>query len=128
MPSVKAAQPTHFEPVKSTSEKLEYADLPTLDFAELKTGDAGKAKLAETHNKCMRTQGFFYIVNHGLSEEEISRQVDIGYTVLSETPLEEKMQMVSQMQEKGCYRGFKLRDYYQYYLCGTFVDLDFKMA
>jgi isopenicillin N synthase-like dioxygenase len=121
MPSVKPAQPTHFEPVKSTSEKLEYADLPTLDFAKLKTSDAGKAKLAETLNNCMRTQGFFYIVNHGLSEEEISRQVDIGYTVLSETPLEEKMQMVSQMQEKGCYRGFKLRDYYQYYLCGTLL-------
>jgi hypothetical protein len=29
--------------------------------------------------------------------------------------------MVSQMQEKGCYRGFKLRDYYQYYLCGTLL-------
>src|SRR5271170_1448430 len=118
MPSVKPPQPTHFEPVKPTGENLDYADLPTLDFAELRTGDAGKWKLAETLNKCMRTQGFFYIVNHGLSEEEISRQVDIGYTVLTETPLEEKMRLLSQMQEKGRYRGFKLRDYYQYYPLG----------
>lgn len=114
MPSVKPPQPTHFEPVQPTAEKLEYADLPTLDFSELKNGDAGKAKLSETLNNVMRTQGFFYIVNHGLSEEEVTRQVDIGYTVLNETPLEEKMKLVSQMQEKGCYRGFKLRDYYQY--------------
>jgi len=128
MPSVKPPQPNHFEPVKPTAEKLNYADLPTLDFAELKNGDAGKSKLAETLNKVMRTQGFFYIVNHGLSEEEVTRQVDIGYTVLTETPLEEKMKLVSQMQEKGCYRGFKLRDYYQYYPGKTFTHPDFKMA
>jgi isopenicillin N synthase-like dioxygenase len=121
MPSIKTPLPTHFEPVKPTGENLEDADLPALDFAELKTGDSGKSKLAEKLNKCMRTQGFFYIFNHGLSEEDISRQVDIGYTVLTETPIEEKMQLVSEMQEKGRYRGFKLRDYYQYYPSGMLL-------
>jgi isopenicillin N synthase-like dioxygenase len=114
MPSVKAPKPTHFDPVKPTSEKLEYANLATIDFSLLKDGEEGKTKLTETLNHAMRDQGFFYIINHGLSEEEITRQVDIGYTVLTETPLEEKISMVSEMQEKGQYRGFKLRDYYQY--------------
>lgn len=60
----------------------------------------------------MHEQGFFYLTNYGISEEEITRQVNIGHTVLSETPQEEKERLRAQMQEEGNYKGFKLKGYY----------------
>jgi hypothetical protein len=35
-------------------------------------------------------------------------------TVLQRTPLEEKQRLRARMQEDGCYKGFKLRQYYEY--------------
>jgi isopenicillin N synthase-like dioxygenase len=77
----------------------------------------------------MRTQGFFYVVNHGLSEEEIQRQVNIGWTILSDTSIEEKQALEGKIQETGQYRGFKLRNYYQYHSLGYTIAnrLDYRM-
>lgn len=82
--------------------------------ALLEQGEKGKAELAKTLDIAMRNQGFFYVINHGLSEDEIQRQVDIGWTILSDTPIEEKKALEGKIQETGQYRGFKLRNYYQY--------------
>lgn len=60
----------------------------------------------------MQEQGFFYLINYGVDEAEITRQVNIGHTVLSTTPQEEKAKLRSQMQEDGNYKGFKLKGYY----------------
>ena len=57
----------------------------------------------------MTTQGFFKMVNHGISEEEITRQVDIGHTILKRTPLEEKQRLKASMVQEGSYHGFKPR-------------------
>jgi isopenicillin N synthase-like dioxygenase len=116
MPSVSCPQPKTFTPVGPTKETLDYADLPFIDFALLEQGEKGKAELAKTLDNAMRTQGFFYVINHGLSEEDIQRQVDIGWTILSDTPIEEKKALEGKIQETGQYRGFKLRNYYQYIL------------
>lgn len=60
----------------------------------------------------MQEQGFFYLINYGVDEAEITRQVNIGHTVLSTTSQEEKARLRSQMQEDGNYKGFKLKGYY----------------
>lgn len=56
--------------------------------------------------------GFFYLTNYGITEEEITRQVNIGHTILSTTPRETKEKLRALMQECGTYRGFKLKGYY----------------
>lgn len=60
----------------------------------------------------MRTRGFFYVVNHGLTEADIARQVDLGYNILTRTPIEEKRRLEGQMRVTGSYQGFKLRNYW----------------
>jgi isopenicillin N synthase-like dioxygenase len=129
MPSVRRPEPKVFTPVSPTKEDLDYADLPFIDFSLLEQGEQGKAELARTLDNVMRTQGFFYVVNHGLSEEEIQRQVNIGWTILSDTSIEEKQALEGKIQETGQYRGFKLRNYYQYISLGYTIPngLDYRM-
>src|SRR5579859_874295 len=110
MPALGRREPKVFTPVALTKENLEYADLPFIDFDLLSNGEAGTAELAKTLDNAMQTQGFFYVINHGILEEEIQRQVHIGYTVLSDTPMEEKHRLEGKIQETGQYRGFKLRN------------------
>jgi isopenicillin N synthase-like dioxygenase len=69
----------HFTPVKRTTEDLPYADLVTLDFSNYENGPEARQELAEQLNHAMRTQGFFIIINHGVSEETIDRHVDIAH-------------------------------------------------
>ncbi|OAL25605.1 hypothetical protein AYO20_10380 [Fonsecaea nubica] len=103
----------HFVPVKPTSEPLEYAELVTLDLSTFDNGPDARKKLASELNHAMRTQGFFVVVNHGISIEQIDRQVDIGYHVLTKTPVEEKQRLQGRMKQEGSYQGFKPRNYWQ---------------
>ncbi|KIV90856.1 hypothetical protein PV10_05462 [Exophiala mesophila] len=102
-----------FVPVKPTSEQLEYAELVTLDLSTYDNGPQARKKLADELKHAMRTQGFFVVVNHGISIEQIDRQVDIGHHVLTKTPLEEKQRLEGRMKQDGSYQGFKLRNYWQ---------------
>ena len=112
MPSIRA-QPKHFVHVAPSKEDLEYADLQTLDFSLWDQGEEGKNQLAKQVDEAMRTQGFFYVTNYGISLEQIERQTDVGWTVLSETSIEEKKKLEAKIQQTGYYDGFKLRNYYQ---------------
>jgi isopenicillin N synthase-like dioxygenase len=49
--------------------------------------------------------GFFYIVNFGLSQEEVDRQFSIGKEIFK-LPLEEKLKYRAEL-EKGGYNGYK---------------------
>lgn len=102
----------HFVPVKPTTEPLEYAELVRLDLSKYEDGPEARQALADKLNHAMRTQGFFIVENHGISKEQIDRQVDIGHHVLTKTPLEEKRQLEGQMKTTGSYQGFKLRNYW----------------
>lgn len=102
----------HFVPVAPTAEKLDYADLVELDLSAYEDGPAARLELANKLKYAMRTQGFLLVVNHGVSLETIERQVDIGYHVLTKTPLEEKRRLEGEMKKKGNYQGFKLRNYW----------------
>ncbi|KIW87119.1 uncharacterized protein Z519_12230 [Cladophialophora bantiana CBS 173.52] len=103
----------HFVPVNPTSEPLEYAELVTLDLSTYDNGPDARKKLADELKQAMRTQGFFVVVNHGISIEQIDRQVDIGYHVLTKAPLEEKQRLEGRMKQEGSYQDFKLRNYRQ---------------
>lgn len=49
--------------------------------------------------------GFFYIINFGLSQEEVDRQFAIGKEIFK-LPTEEKLQYRAEL-EKGGYNGYK---------------------
>ncbi|KAJ5811678.1 hypothetical protein N7474_007979 [Penicillium riverlandense] len=114
MPSSVISKPVieHFVPVKPTKKDLQYAELVQLDLSTFDDGDDARRKLAKQLDQAMRTQGFFYVINHGLKIEDINRQVDIGHHVLTKTPLAEKQRLEGKMKQEGDYQGFKLRQYW----------------
>ena len=97
----------HFVPVAPTKEPVTYADLRTLDLSQYDKGPEAKATLAEELRLAMTTQGFFILINHGISEEEVTRQVDIGHHIITNTPEEEKKRLKAPIVEEGSYFGFK---------------------
>jgi hypothetical protein len=42
-------------------------------------GPEAQAKIAEEIRQAMHEQGFFTLINHGFTQEEVARQMDIGY-------------------------------------------------
>ena len=99
----------HFQPVSASQEPLDFVKLHTIDLSRYDDGKDGKKYLAEQVREAMTTQGFFTLINHGLSEDEITRQVDIGHTVLKRTSQEEKIQLRAPIRDQGNYFGFKPR-------------------
>ncbi|WWC66202.1 uncharacterized protein I206_100103 [Kwoniella pini CBS 10737] len=103
----------HFTPVEPSKMNIPYADLMNIDISTFDNGEDTRQKLANQVYEAMTTKGFFVLTGFGISEAEISKQVDIGYTVLEKTPLEEKKKLDGHMDKTGLYRGFKLRNYYE---------------
>jgi isopenicillin N synthase-like dioxygenase len=103
----------HFEPVAPTKELIDFARLERVDLSEYEKGPKCKAKLAEQIRRAMTTQGFFIIVNHGINQEDITRQVDIGHHVITNTPVDEKAKLLAPMIEEGSYHGFKPRGHWR---------------
>ncbi|OCF41964.1 hypothetical protein I317_04266 [Kwoniella heveanensis CBS 569] len=103
----------HFTPVAPSKMELPYADLQQIDISTWNDGLEAQQELADQLYKAMTTDGFFVLTGLDISEEEIARQVDIGYTVIEKTPLEEKLKLDGHMDATGLYRGFKPRQYYE---------------
>ena len=51
--------------------EVDYADFPIIDISKAKT-PAGRKELAPVVRDAMRTYGFLYVVNHGLTDTEVS--------------------------------------------------------
>ncbi|KAH8898119.1 Clavaminate synthase-like protein [Thozetella sp. PMI_491] len=107
------AEVDSFVPVRPTGEDLDYADLEILDFSLYNDGPDARQLLASQVRKAMSTQGFFVIVNHGIAEGDITRMVDIGHTILTRTPPEEKEKLKADIIGKGEYPGFKPRGHWK---------------
>ncbi|TLS21515.1 uncharacterized protein PpBr36_10264 [Pyricularia pennisetigena] len=103
MPSAvpKSYQYTH---VPETKEDLDWADLPTVDLAKYGTAD-GNAELAQTLIEAIRTKGFFYVINYGISQDAVDRQFALGQSFY-ELPLEEKLKYVPDL-DNGVYNGYR---------------------
>ncbi|KAJ7615251.1 hypothetical protein DFH06DRAFT_1367364 [Mycena polygramma] len=61
--------PPPYVPPPTSNQKLEYADLVVIDLANAKTL-AGRKALAAQVVKAMSTQGFFYAINHGYTQQQ----------------------------------------------------------
>jgi isopenicillin N synthase-like dioxygenase len=109
MPAMKIPDVDHFIPVQPSKEKIDFVSLHTIDLVTYDDGLEAQKQLAEQVRRAMTTQGFFTLINHGIAEEEISRQVDIGHTILKRTSQEEKEQLRAPIREDGNYFGFKPR-------------------
>ncbi|KAI0703878.1 Clavaminate synthase-like protein [Cerioporus squamosus] len=57
----------------------------------------------------MRTHGFLYIVNHGLTQAQNDRIFDIADVPFTQVPEEEKLKFTSSIKDSGSYRGYKFR-------------------
>lgn len=83
---------------------VEWADLVTLDLSKFDQ-PGGKEALAKQLFKALQTIGFFYIVNFGLSQEEVDQQFSIGKE-LFQLSTEEKLKYRADL-ENGGYNGYK---------------------
>lgn len=115
---------------------MEWADLPIIDISTANTPE-GRVALAPQMHDAMRTFGFLYIVNHGLTQAQVRRtfsEVSIRLRLLtcrcpghsfsllqnermfsiadvpfSQVAEDEKRRYTSNIKESGSYRGYKLR-------------------
>lgn len=90
--------------VPETQEKLDWADLPSIDLSKYGTPE-GNAELAKTLIDAIRTKGFFYVVNFGISQAEVDQQFALGQAFY-ELPLEEKLKYVPDL-DNGDYNGYR---------------------
>jgi isopenicillin N synthase-like dioxygenase len=51
---------------------VEYADLAIIDLSKAET-ETGRKALAAEVVQAMTTHGFFYVVNHGYTQEQVSK-------------------------------------------------------
>ncbi|KAH9834993.1 Clavaminate synthase-like protein [Rhodofomes roseus] len=109
MPSVALPVIRHYIAAPPTREKLDYADLAILDFSKIGTPE-GHAELSVQLRDAMTTNGFFYIVNHGLTQAENDRMFDITDVALCGVPEEEKRNYLANISD-GSNEGYKLRAY-----------------
>ncbi|KAI1863453.1 uncharacterized protein JN550_009564 [Neoarthrinium moseri] len=90
--------------VQETRENLEWADLSNIDLLKYGTPE-GNTELADTLIEAIRTKGFFYVTNFGISQERVDRQFALGQAFY-ELPLEEKLKYTPDL-DSGDYNGYR---------------------
>uniref|UniRef100_A0A8H7TT03 Non-haem dioxygenase N-terminal domain-containing protein n=1 Tax=Bionectria ochroleuca TaxID=29856 RepID=A0A8H7TT03_BIOOC len=93
-----------YKQIPETAHELDWANLVTLDLSKFDQ-PGGKEALANQLFKALQEVGFFYIVNFGLSQEDVDKQFAIGKN-LFELPTEEKLKYRADL-ENGGYNGYK---------------------
>ncbi|KAH7303989.1 hypothetical protein B0I35DRAFT_454991 [Stachybotrys elegans] len=104
LPALHQATLPTYKQVEETKHELDWADLVTLDLSQFDQ-PGGKEALAKKLFDALQNIGFFYIVNFGLSQEQIDKQFAIGKSVF-ELPTEEKLKYRADL-ENGGYNGYK---------------------
>ncbi|KAJ7933066.1 hypothetical protein B0H13DRAFT_2511538 [Mycena leptocephala] len=99
------APPPYVAPPAS-KEKLEYADLAIIDLSKAET-EAGRKALAAEVVQAMTTHGFFYVVNHGYTQEQTTRVFSIANVTFNNVDDEEKKTYTG--QSATVYEGYKPR-------------------
>ncbi|KAI1826438.1 hypothetical protein F4861DRAFT_82994 [Xylaria intraflava] len=93
-----------YDQFPETKFELEWADLATLDLSQFEQ-PGGKQKLAAQLFDAIQKIGFFYIINFGLTQEQIDEQFAIGKEVFN-LPKEELLKYRADL-EHGGYNGYK---------------------
>ncbi|PIL28646.1 hypothetical protein GSI_08688 [Ganoderma sinense ZZ0214-1] len=110
MPAPTKPPVTHYEPAPETQED-NYAPVPIVDFAKVGTPE-GRAELAPQVREAMRTYGFICIVNHGLTQTQNDRMVDIADVPFSEVPEDEQHRLLSKVRELREWKRYKPRQFW----------------
>ncbi|KAI8309088.1 UPF0676 protein [Colletotrichum sp. SAR11_59] len=87
-----------------TSASLDWADLVALDLSKFDQ-PGGKHELAAELSTAIEKIGFFYVVNHGLSREDIDTQFALASSVLGLSDAEKTPYRAA--LEAGDYNGWK---------------------
>ncbi|KAF4462758.1 flavonol synthase [Fusarium albosuccineum] len=103
IPSEHTALPA-YKQVDETKYDLDWADLVTLDLSKFDR-PGGKEALAKQLFDAIQNIGFFYIVNFGLTQEQVDRQFAIGKSIF-DLDTEEKLRHRADL-ENGGYNGYK---------------------
>lgn len=78
--------------------------VPTIDLAHYGNGQ-GNADLAKTLLEAIRTKGFFYVTNFGISQDAVDTQLSLGQRFY-ELPLKEKLKYEPNL-DAGEYNGYR---------------------
>ncbi|KAE9575589.1 hypothetical protein CGMCC3_g8249 [Colletotrichum fructicola] len=87
-----------------TSASLDWADLAALDLSKFDQ-PGGKHELAAELSTAIEKIGFFYVINHGLSREDIDTQFALASSVLGLSDVEKTPYRAA--LEAGDYNGWK---------------------
>ncbi|KAF8870498.1 hypothetical protein BD779DRAFT_1614102 [Infundibulicybe gibba] len=109
--TVHAPETPHYIAAPETTAQLDYADLAVIDLAQAQTTE-GRSQLAGRVREAMAQQGFFYIVNHGLTPAQTQRMFDVADIPFAQVQEEEKKVYEGRMKQTGSYQGYKLRQYW----------------
>jgi len=90
---------------------LDYANLPVIDLEKAGTPE-GRRALAEEVRDATTKHGFFYVINHGYTQAQTDRIVDIGDIAFTQVSEAEKQKYAGTMKQTGSYQGYKLREYW----------------
>ncbi|KAH9835001.1 uncharacterized protein C8Q71DRAFT_136350 [Rhodofomes roseus] len=111
MPGTVLPSIPHYVPAPQTNEPLEYANLTVIDLSKADTYE-GRVKLAVQLRDAMLAHGFFYVINHGLTQAQNERIFDIADVPFSAVTDEEKKTYAANIKATGSYQGYKLRQYW----------------
>jgi isopenicillin N synthase-like dioxygenase len=107
---------------------VDYADLAIIDISKADT-EEGRAALAIEVREALLDYGFFYVVNHGYSQDQVRQFFDIVWIIniittqtdrifdIADLPFSavsdsEKKIYAGTMKQSGSYQGYKLRQYW----------------
>ena len=116
--------------VSPSDGTVDYAGVPVIDFAGVHTPE-GRLELAPKVRDAMRNYGFMCVVNHGLSQAQVSekqpraiirpqdtdlhqndRMIDIADVPFAQVSEEEQRAFVSKIRELGEWKGYKPRQFW----------------
>ncbi|GJJ14445.1 hypothetical protein Clacol_008709 [Clathrus columnatus] len=129
MPTATVPEVPRYNLPPTTTCELDWADLPFVDLSKTQTPE-GRIELVKQVQNALSTTGFFYVINHGYSAEQVSainsrtftpsnninsqtqRLIDIGDIPFTQVNDEEKAEYENKPNEAGTYLGYKPRSYW----------------
>ncbi|KAJ7455640.1 hypothetical protein B0H11DRAFT_2322421 [Mycena galericulata] len=98
--------PPSYDAPPPSKENLEYADLAIIDLSKATTAVGRKALAAEVVS-AMASHGFFYVINHGYTQEQTTRVFSIANLTFEDVSNEEKKTYTG--DSVAVYEGYKPR-------------------
>ncbi|KAK7047124.1 hypothetical protein VNI00_006789 [Paramarasmius palmivorus] len=94
-----------YVPPPPTKHELEYAPLVTIDISDFNRSPEDNARLAAELVNASHNTGFWVITGHGITNEEVNRQLSIGQAFHT-LPLDEKKKLECDFAN-GNYMGYR---------------------